>query len=50
MLQKISYLEKEKENFLNKYKDKLHNVEQKSGLRVNKTYNIFIIYIIELNS
>lgn len=33
-LQKISYLEKEKDNFMNKYKLNLHAVEQRSGLRV----------------
>ena len=34
LFQKISYLEKEKINFVNKYKDTLHEAEQKSGLRV----------------
>jgi hypothetical protein len=33
-LQKISYLEKERDNFMNKYKLNLHAVEQRSGLRV----------------
>jgi hypothetical protein len=37
-LQKISYLEREKNNFVNKYKLSLHNVEQKSGLRVKILY------------
>jgi hypothetical protein len=34
-LQKISYLEKEKESFTNKYKLNLHAVEQRAGLRVS---------------
>jgi hypothetical protein len=32
-LQKLAYLEKEKENFVSKYKENLHLVEQKAGLR-----------------
>jgi len=32
-LQKIHYLQKGKENFENKYKDNLHLIEQKAGLR-----------------
>ncbi len=32
--QKILFLEKEKESFIDKFKDKLNLVEQKSGLRV----------------
>jgi len=34
ILQKINYLEKEKESFMNKYKLNLHSVEQHAGLRV----------------
>lgn len=34
-LQKISYLDKEKDNYMQKYKDNLHVVEQKAGLRVS---------------
>jgi len=41
-LQKISYLEKEKDNFMNKYKLNLHAVEQRSGLRVNFFFNFRI--------
>ena len=33
-LQKIHYLEKEKESFSDKYKENLHMLEQKAGLRV----------------
>ena len=40
-LQKISFLEKEKENFLNKYRLNLHGVEQRSGLRVKKIKLLF---------
>ena len=32
-LQKLSYLEKEKDSFVNRYKENLHLVEQKAGLR-----------------
>lgn len=38
-LQKISYLEKEKESFTNKYKLNLHAVEQRAGLRVSEKLN-----------
>lgn len=33
-LQKVSFLEKEKDSYMNKYKGELHSVEQKAGLRV----------------
>lgn len=42
-LQKISYLEKEKDNFMSKYKQSLHDVEQKAGLRVISLYKYFRI-------
>lgn len=35
-LQKISYLEKEKDSFTSRFKQNLHTVEQKAGLRVIK--------------
>lgn len=41
-LQKISYLEKEKESFTNKYKLNLHAVEQRAGLRVSEQFKIFL--------
>jgi hypothetical protein len=45
-LQKISYLEKEKESFTNKYKLNLHAVEQRAGLRVSEKKKIFFNIII----
>lgn len=35
VLQKINYLEKEKDEYTKKYKDQLHVVEQKAGLKVS---------------
>ena len=40
-LQKIQYLKKEKDMYTSKYKDELHKVQQKAGLKVSK---IFLFY------